>query len=419
MSLLLFEDQYVTDLYPITISRPAYTITCGSFRLMDWIEKLDRPVKTIIRRYLREIEEADFPAVNATTLTANSLSKPLILVNARLLPSAKNYHLLAEVIQRGEEIALWSGECLAIALLPNEASYPPATLASSELTTYFDRLQLNKLPRGEEEPVLLRYPHEVVAHHMEILGDSLVHRLEETGKYEEVDDGVFVAKGAELGPYCVTDSSQGPVILDENVTIGPYSLLSGPLYIGPNSRVLEHSAIKDAVSLGHTTKIGGEVEASIIEPFTNKQHHGFLGHSYLGSWINLGAGTCNSDLKNTYGTINMDYSGQKVATGMQFMGCIIGDYSKTAINTSIFTGKTIGACSMAYGFVTTNVPSFVNYARSFGQVTEIAPEVMVATQQRMFARRKVDQREADRQLMSAMYDHTRYERQLADEPLSL
>ena len=94
------------------------------------------------------------------------------------------------------------------------------------------------------------------------------------------------------------------------------------------------------MALGHTTKIGGEIEASIVEPYTNKQHHGFLGHSYLGSWINLGAGTCNSDLKNTYGNVKMDYRGESVATGMQFVGCFMGDYAKTAINTGIFTGKT-------------------------------------------------------------------------------
>jgi len=171
--------------------------------------------------------------------------------------------------------------------------------------------------------------------------------------------------------------------------------------------------------LGHTTKIGGEIEASIVEPYTNKQHHGFLGHSYLGSWVNLGAGTCNSDLKNTYGKVNMEYGGEKVDTGMQFVGCMMGDYAKTAINTSIFTGKTVGVCSMVYGFVTTNVPSFVNYARSFGQVTELPPEVMQQTQQRMFSRRDVEQRSHDIQLLHDMYELTREERQLAGDPLSL
>ncbi len=167
------------------------------------------------------------------------------------------------------------------------------------------------------------------------------------------------------------------------------------------------------------TKIGGEIEASIVEPFTNKQHYGFLGHSYLGSWINLGAGTCNSDLKNTYGEVNMVYQDEKMNTGMQFFGCVMGDYAKSAINTGIFTGKTIGACSMMYGFVTTNVPSYVNYARLFGQVTELPPEVMVATQRRMFARRKVEQRACDVQLILDMYELSRHERQLAAEPMSL
>ena len=199
-------------------------------------------------------------------------------------------------------------------------------------------------------------------------------------------------------------------MLDEGATVGPFSLLSGPAHLGKNCRVIEHAAIKHGVALGHTTKIGGEVEASIIEAYSNKQHHGFLGHSYLGSWINLGAGTCNSDLKNTYGQVNMEYGGRKVATGMQFVGADVGDYAKTAINTGIFTGKMIGACSMVYGFVTTNVPSFVNYARLFGQVSEAPVEVMVATQRRMFARRGVEQRPCDIQLLRDMHDLTADER---------
>ncbi len=253
---------------------------------------------------------------------------------------------------------------------------------------------------------------------MTSIAENLAFRLE-SGAYKEIADGVFAAAGATLGQYCVTDTTKGPVLLDEGAVVGPYSFLRGPAYLGPKARVIEHSAIKDAVAIGHTTKIGGEIEASIVEPYTNKQHHGFLGHSYLGSWINLGAGTSNSDLKNTYGPVKMEYRGEQVVTGMQFCGCILGDYSKSAINTGIFTGKTVGCCSMLYGFVTTNVPSFVNYARLFGQVTELPPEVMIATQQRMFSRRNVTQRDCDIALIHAMYNLTRNERQLAGEPLAL
>ena len=193
--------------------------------------------------------------------------------------------------------------------------------------------------------------------------------------------------------------------------------MSGPVFVGAGTRVIEHAALKDGVSLGHTVKIGGEVEASIIEPYTNKQHHGFLGHSYLGSWINLGAGTCNSDLKNTYGKINIQYGNSRTPTDMQFLGCFMGDYSKTAINTSIFTGKVIGVCSMMYGFVTSNVPSYVNYARLFGQTSLLPADVMINTQKRMFARRKVEQRECDRQLIRDMYELTRSERESIDQDI--
>ena len=106
------------------------------------------------------------------------------------------------------------------------------------------------------------------------------------------------------------------------------AILKGPVYLGQNVKVSEHAALKDEVCISHTCKVGGEVEAAVFEPYSNKQHYGFLGHSYVGSWVNLGAGTCNSDLKNTYGKVNMVYDGKKVATQMQFMGCIIGDYAK-------------------------------------------------------------------------------------------
>jgi UDP-N-acetylglucosamine diphosphorylase/glucosamine-1-phosphate N-acetyltransferase len=274
------------------------------------------------------------------------------------------------------------------------------------------------LPTRQIDLPLFEYPHDIVRHHLLILRESLEHRVA-AGSYQEVADGVFVAPGARLGQYTVTDTKAGPIVLETDATIGPHCYLRGPVHVGCRARVIEHAAIKDHVALGHTTKVGGEVEASIIEPYTNKQHHGFLGHSYLGSWINLGAGTCNSDLKNTYGPVNMDYGGEKVPTGMQFIGCIMGDYAKSAINTGIFTGKTIGACSMLYGFVTTNVPSFVNYARLFGQVTEAALDVMVAAQERMFARRSVRQRPCDIQLLHDMFELTRHERQLAGAPLML
>ena len=234
-------------------------------------------------------------------------------------------------------------------------------------------------------------------------------------RYQQLADGVYLSKKtpATIPESVVFDCSDGPVVIDSGCSIGPFTYFRGPVYVGPGSKISEHSSIKDGVSIGHTCKMGGEIEGVVVEPYSNKQHYGFLGHSYLGSWINLGAGTCNSDLKNTYGTVNMRPlvdEQEKIATGMQFVGCLIGDYAKTAINTSIFTGKLIGVGSMVYGMATTNVPSFVNYARSIGQMGLLPPEVIITTQRRMFGRRKVDQRDCDSQLIRDMYELTNDQR---------
>ncbi len=410
MDLLLFEDGAVPQLDPVAIGKPAFVISCGGRRLLDIAAPLGR-LHADVRPHLRQVVEADYPLV---TLAGKFGEGLLLAVNARLVPSQLTARRLTDLVAHGQPILVRSGEAIAAAVVGAESTRLLQRGADSiELA-----LSNMAVPQVETDLAIFEYPHDVIRHHLAIFGENLSAVLER-GEYRQSSDGVFLAEGAALGPHVTTDTSKGPIVLEKDVTVGPYSYLRGPVHLGPGTRVLEQSVLKDGVATGHTVKIGGEVEASIIEAFTNKQHHGFLGHSYLGSWINLGAGTCNSDLKNTYGSVNMEYRGRKISTGMQFIGAIIGDYAKTAINTGIFTGKTIGACSMIYGFVTTNVPSFVNYARLFGQVTEAPVEVMVSTQRRMFGRRGVEQRPCDIQLLHDMHALTAHERQALGESLSI
>lgn len=412
MAVIVFEDDRVDRLFPITIGRPAFTISCGGARLGELLGRLGRPVRVVCRVHLKAVVQSDLPEA---LVDPAEIAGPLLWVNGRLVPMVSTIARLQKWLVEGQSGMVRTEETVLAALLGPEAPRPPAGLNGAELVGWLKGLEL---PRLEWDLPRLDYPHDVIRHQAAALLENLQDRIAQGG-YQEIADGVFVAPGATLGQYVVTETAEGPIVLEAGARVGPYCYLSGPAHLGAGCRVIEHSAIKDAVALGHTTKVGGEVECSSIEPYTNKQHHGFLGHSYIGSWVNLGAGTCNSDLKNTYGQVTMEYHNVKVPSGMQFVGSIIGDYAKTAINTSIFTGKTIGACSMVYGFVTTNVPSFVNYARSFGQVTEAPVEVMIATQARMFQRRQVEQRPCDIQLLRDMYELTRPERQIADRPLFL
>ncbi len=439
MSIVVFEDPQCELLAPITVARLAAAMTCGSFRLIDLLEPLGGEVYGISRPHLQTLQRIDFPSLRMLDENLDE-GRPerriALLVNARVAPTKKNFekiqslHRLAAQSPNSPPMVVWDREHVAAVV------NPPWTVEQLFHYGYLgveDWLEKSKsFETFEAKLGTIAVPHELIACNMACICDSLEWRISlgttesesrsgvpNVSGLRQVADGLFLADGATVGEYVLTDTRKGPIIIDSGAQIGPYTLLRGPIYIGKKARILEHSAIKDAVSLSHTTKIGGEVEASIVEPYTNKQHHGFLGHSYLGSWINLGAGTCNSDLKNTYGSVNMEYGFGKVSTNMQFLGCIMGDYSKTAINTGIFTGKVIGVCSMMYGFVTSNVPSFVNYARLFGQMASLPPEVMVSTQQRMFSRRDVQQRGCDVQLIYDMHRITQMERDRFGDVLAL
>lgn len=427
MSIVVFEDPQCELLQPITYARLACAIHCGSYRLVDLLVTLGLPMHGIVRPHLQAIQRIDFPELQPLENIApqNPTTRPRLLLNARTAPTHSNLRAISALLHSLDDP---SQKTILVKDRDNIAAIlnPPWTFAELASAGFggLEHLLASLEDQQENTSIAittLAVPHEVIACNMACIEENLALRIERglaDNSFEQRTDGLFVAPGAAIGDYVVTDTRKGPIIIDCNAQIGAYTLLRGPIYVGPKSKILEHSAIKDAVTLSHTTKIGGEVEASIVEPYTNKQHHGFLGHSYLGSWINLGAGTCNSDLKNTYGPVNMEYSFGKVPTNMQFLGCIMGDYSKTAINTGIFTGKVIGVCSMMYGFVTSNVPSFVNYARLFGQIANLPPEVMVSTQQRMFARRDVQQRGCDIQLIYDMYRLTQSERERQGDALT-
>jgi glucose-1-phosphate thymidylyltransferase len=408
MDIGLFEDEGVNQLAPVALVRPAFAVSCCGWSLWELAQSLGI-VAASARPHLNPLVQSDYAA-------ASSSSSLIMLVNARLAPSLDAYQQLKALIDEGQPAAIHNkGKMLAQVI---DAHSLPSVARSSGPYSFHTRpteeppaaiSARGTVPLKESSLRLLEYPHDLIRHHLTETADVLKHLARSAG-YKELIPGVFTAPGAKIHKSVVTDTTAGPILIEENATVGPFCFLRGPVRIGKHAKVIEHAAIKDHTQIGDFCKVGGEIESCILEPYSNKQHFGFLGHSYVGSWVNLGAGTTNSDLKNTYGAINMRYAGKKVPTGMQFMGAVIGDYAKTAINTSIFTGKTIGVGSMVYGNVTGNVPSFVNFAKSLGDLTGIPIEVAEQMQKRMFARRNLTQRPLDQELLAAVHELTEEER---------
>ena len=135
--------------------------------------------------------------------------------------------------------------------------------------------------------------------------------------------------------------------IGDNVRIGPHAAIVGPCFIGPNSVVLAGKITGS--SIGHTCRVGGEVEESVFQAYVNKYHAGFIGHSYVGQWVNFGAMTTNSDLKNNYSNIRVTLNGELIDSGSIKVGSFIGDHTKFGIGTLLNTGINIGVCCNIFG----------------------------------------------------------------------
>ncbi|MFI5201144.1 MAG: putative sugar nucleotidyl transferase [Candidatus Kapaibacterium sp.] len=173
-------------------------------------------------------------------------------------------------------------------------------------------------------------------------------------------DNLLVHPEAQVDSGVVLDCSEGEIIIEEGAHIMPNATIIGPAFIGKNSIVKIGAKIYEGTSIGPVSKMGGEIENSIIQGYSNKQHDGYLGHSFLGEWVNLGAGTNTSDLKNDYSPVRVTIEDEEFETNSLFVGLMMGDHSKSAIGTQFNTGTVVGVSSNIFGvgFPPKWVPSF-------------------------------------------------------------
>jgi UDP-N-acetylglucosamine diphosphorylase/glucosamine-1-phosphate N-acetyltransferase len=216
---------------------------------------------------------------------------------------------------------------------------------------------------------------------------------------------------ARVEPLVLIDTTKGPVILDEGAQVQAFSRLEGPCYVGPGTHIL--SGKVRGSSIGPHCRIGGEVEESIVHGYSNKAHEGFLGHSYVGEWVNLGAGTHTSDLRNDYSNVTVTISGERVQTGMLKVGSFIGDHTKTSIDTLFNTGSVCGPFAMLVTdgtLLPRTLPAFclVSEGRMRAR-TDLGS--MFATAQAMMARRGVRWTDEHADFYLDLYERTAGERE--------
>lgn len=417
-TICIYEDNQYSNLLPLVYFRPVYDLRCGILTLREKIENnfSDTTVILNCRDYLQETMSEKNPDYHVNEIGDGI--NTCLFINGRLVVDNKITKELSEL--KENTVLICSGSVIAV-----NASGDLLNLLKEKVKNVLDFesvnfSKMNNVTQKEVNAKLLNYYWNFVEQNGdEIINDfnNLVDRNSEMIKgkvYEGVfllnKDEIFIDEDAKIKPGVVLDAEEGPIYISKGVKIFSNAVIEGPCFIGEKSQIKIGAKIYENTSIGEVCKVGGEVEESIIHSYSNKQHDGFLGHAYLGCWVNIGADTNNSDLKNNYGSVKVTVNRKTIDSGSMFVGLTMGDHSKTSINTMFNTGTVVGASTNIFGsgFPPKSVPSF-GWGGSDSMGTYMLSKA-IDVAEKVMKRRKIDLTEADKKLFSKIYEITEDER---------
>lgn len=416
---VLFEDDAVGGLQPLTWTRPAFELRSGALNLRERIQWLfpDARIDYRVRDPLRDLTQQ--------TLGGTAPDDgPVVWVNARLGGSLS---ALADLLDLADGEQYTQDGALALACAPG--SEPPQLSKFAEplpagVTLYgyaFELVHHNALRMKEELASLAQrglsrqifgvefqpgapFAAHLDAHECTPWKDSVAH------VFTVQPDQIWIGPDVTLKPGVVLDAADGPIVMAAGVVVHAGSVVRGPCYLGPGTTINPGAKIREGTSTGVGCKLGGEVEDSVVLDLSNKQHDGFLGHAYVGSWVNLGADTNASDLKNNYGPVRIDFGEGRIDTGERFVGPSFGDHAKTGINTMLSTGAVLGVAANIFGggFPPAYLPAFV-WGGAEG-IAEYRVDRAIDTARVVMERRQVKFLEENRALLAAVFASTQARR---------
>jgi len=372
--ICIYEGDGLERLSPLCDLRPAFDLRCGRFTLLEKYRRL-YPGELFflwVRDEMAGIAAEAHPdcRVNAKPKQGRLFLSAAAIFDEPVSPKGPESVLLA-----GEEVVGFRvcAECVA------------------ELNSV--RGLRADLVQEQVKARVVKWPWDLVEFNAgELLKEAEVRSQKAGGRRQKsgtVERGAMVVgdrkklrtePGSRIWPGTVVSTETGPVFIDRDAVVRPGSFVEGPCYIGPGT-VIDGAKVRPGCSFGPECRIGGEVQASLFQGYANKSHEGFIGHAFVGEWVNLGALTTNSDLKNAYQPVQVIWQGKTIDTGLLKVGCFIGDHAKTAIGSLINTGARIGTFVNWFepGLSPKEIPAFSwgNKARwPLGHVLSNARKVM-------------------------------------------
>jgi len=370
--LCIYEDEGGAGFGPLLDLRPVFDLRCGRRTLLAKLRSRYPREKVVlwVREELAEVTAEAHPdcAVNARVGSA------CLFVSGRTI-------LRDKLPVPGDETAFTSAGRVVAFRLNKPRAWRPGALG---------RVQLD-LPEHPVKADVLSHPWDLVEFTPAELAAELKPRPSPAGLARGVTvvgprTRLHLARDAQVWPGTIISTETGPVMLDAKARVRPGSLIEGPGYVGPGT-VIDAARVRPGCSFGPRCRIGGEVEASVFQGFSNKPHDGFIGHSFVGEWVNLGALTTGSDLKNNYEPVRVFLNGRPVDSGLVKVGCFIGDLAKTAIGTLLNTGAVVGTCANWFepGLSPKEIPAF-----AWGRSDRWQIDAAVASARQVMSRRGQD-----------------------------
>ena len=339
MNYILFDGPSRNNLLPLTYTRPVADIRVGILTIREkWETFLQSTITSVTEDYLSD----KFPMVE---FDEN------IFINASFLPDS-------EIVKQ------------ITSLKPNELINSGDDLVAFYSSEKQDEVNLDSFKKINHKQDLLKVKKLIDIFNINssaieadfniITKDRISSKISITNNLI-CPENIFIEDGVKM-EYVTLNASDGPIYIAKDCEIMEGSLIRGPFALCEKSTIKLGAKIYGGTTIGPYCKIGGEVNNSIVQGYSNKGHDGFLGNSLIGEWCNLGADTNTSNLKNNYADVKIwDYENDKFSsTGEQFCGLIMGDHSKSAINTMFNTGTVVGVCSNVFGsgFPRNFIPSF-------------------------------------------------------------
>jgi UDP-N-acetylglucosamine diphosphorylase/glucosamine-1-phosphate N-acetyltransferase len=354
MNILIFEDNYFSNLSPLSLLRPVYDIVSGVYTNRERLEKYI-PSKFKITLHCKNILLPLVKSENPHKKINLIEKEDYLLVNGNLIYD-EDFLVYAIKKMKWDSVLVNDGKVICAKVSKGKLTYLKHKIENRNIDNTLSIKDFDNFTVINDSELIEKYNIKIIHYAWDVIRhfeNTIKKDLESmcAGRKKASPNagvsvvnlkGIRISKSAIVYPNVVLDADSGIICIEENAVIEPFTFIKGPAYIGKNVTVKSGAKIYGPCSIGAGSKVTGEISGSIFHSNVNKQHDGFIGNSYACPFVNFGADTVTSNLKNNYSKVRVKFGGEQVNTGMQFLGTLAGDHTKFGINTMLNTGTIAG-----------------------------------------------------------------------------